>query len=183
MKYVFKGLKIFLAAILVVIGIMLLFGHHDIPLNELKAKYTNAASSFISVDGMEVHFRDEILATFHLFSYDCPQMSLFADVGGCCVADEFARLAAGEIDVAVIVVLYYLFSAQPELAVFVGGKSAHEVAQFEASLGFYHDAAVHFGYSALMVLEEAECIHPAVSDQHVFLVLRLFGSCIGAFCH
>ncbi len=59
MKYVFKGLKIFLAAILVVIGIMLLFGHHDIPLNELKAKYTNAASSFISVDGMDVHFRDE----------------------------------------------------------------------------------------------------------------------------
>ena len=131
----------------------------------------------------QVHFHDETLATFHLFFYDYPQVSLFTDVGGGRVADEFARLAAGEIDVAVIVVLYYLFPAQPELAALVGGKLAHEVAQFEASLGLYHDAAVYFGYSALMVLKEAERVHPAVSNQHVFLVLCLFGSCIGAFCH
>jgi pimeloyl-ACP methyl ester carboxylesterase len=46
-------------AALAVIGAVFLFGHRDIPLRELKAKYTNSASAFISVDGMEVHFRDE----------------------------------------------------------------------------------------------------------------------------
>ena len=60
MKYLSKSLKIILScAALITIGIIIFFGHRDIPLNELKAKYTNAASSFISVDGMEVHFRDE----------------------------------------------------------------------------------------------------------------------------
>ncbi|AUC81604.1 alpha/beta fold hydrolase [Lacinutrix sp. Bg11-31] len=60
MKYIIKVLKIILTiTILVTIGIVLLFGHRNIPLNELKAKYTNAASSFISVNGMDVHFRDE----------------------------------------------------------------------------------------------------------------------------
>jgi pimeloyl-ACP methyl ester carboxylesterase len=60
MKYLIKGLKIVLTfALLFVIAIMILFGHRDIPLNELKAKYTNTESSFISVDGMDVHFRDE----------------------------------------------------------------------------------------------------------------------------
>lgn len=60
MKYLIKGLKIVLTfALLFVIAIMILFGHPDIPLNELKAKYTNTESSFISVDGMDVHFRDE----------------------------------------------------------------------------------------------------------------------------
>lgn len=60
MKYLIKGLKIVLTfALLFVIAIMILFGHPDIPLNELKVKYTNTESSFISVDGMDVHFRDE----------------------------------------------------------------------------------------------------------------------------
>lgn len=60
MKYLTKSLKIILSfAALIIIGIIFFFGHRDIPLNELKAKYTNTASSFISVDGMEVHFRDE----------------------------------------------------------------------------------------------------------------------------
>jgi pimeloyl-ACP methyl ester carboxylesterase len=60
MKYLIKGLKIVLTfALLFVIAIVILFGHPDIPLNELKAKYTNTESSFISVDGMDVHFRDE----------------------------------------------------------------------------------------------------------------------------
>jgi len=60
MKYLIKGLKIFIAiAILIIVGIILFFGHRDIPIDELKAKYTNEASSFISVDGMDVHFRDE----------------------------------------------------------------------------------------------------------------------------
>ena len=60
MKYLIKGLKIVLTfALLFIIAIVILFGHPDIPLNELKAKYTNTESSFISVDGMDVHFRDE----------------------------------------------------------------------------------------------------------------------------
>jgi pimeloyl-ACP methyl ester carboxylesterase len=60
MKYFLKGLKIFLIfTILVAIGSLLFFGHRDIPMNELKAKYANTASSFISVNGMDVHFRDE----------------------------------------------------------------------------------------------------------------------------
>lgn len=60
MKYLSKSLKIILScAALITIGIIIFFGHRDIPLNELRAKYTNTASSFVSVDGMEVHFRDE----------------------------------------------------------------------------------------------------------------------------
>jgi hypothetical protein len=50
-------------------------------------------------------------------------------------------------------------------------------------MGLYHNAAMYLGHGALVVLEEAERIHPAISDQHVFLVLSLFGSCLGAFCH
>jgi pimeloyl-ACP methyl ester carboxylesterase len=60
MKYLFKGLKILLSlALLFLLGIVLFFGYRDIPLDDLKAKYSNAASSFISVNGMEVHYRDE----------------------------------------------------------------------------------------------------------------------------
>jgi pimeloyl-ACP methyl ester carboxylesterase len=60
MKYVIKDVKVLLTfAALISIGIVLFFGHQDIPLNELKAKYANTASSFISVNGMDVHFRDE----------------------------------------------------------------------------------------------------------------------------
>ncbi len=60
MKYLIKLLKIILTfTILIVTGIILFFGHRDIPLDELKVTYTNTASSFISVNGMDVHFRDE----------------------------------------------------------------------------------------------------------------------------
>jgi hypothetical protein len=59
MKYLSKSLKLFCCAALITIGIIIFFGHRDIPLNELRAKYTNTASSFVSVDGMDVHFRDE----------------------------------------------------------------------------------------------------------------------------
>ena len=31
----------------------------DIPLEELKAKYTNEESDFVKLRGMDVHFRDE----------------------------------------------------------------------------------------------------------------------------
>lgn len=60
MKYLTKSLKIILScAALIIIGIIYFFGHRDIPLNELKAKYANTSSSFIFVNGMDVHFRDE----------------------------------------------------------------------------------------------------------------------------
>ncbi|MDW5290697.1 alpha/beta hydrolase [Formosa sp. PL04] len=60
MRYFIKILKIISAfTILIILGIVVLYGHRDIPINELKPKYTNAASSFISIDGMDVHFRDE----------------------------------------------------------------------------------------------------------------------------
>lgn len=60
MKYLMKSLKVVLALfLLIIIGSFFLFGFRDIPLNELKAKYANESSSFISVDGMDVHYRDE----------------------------------------------------------------------------------------------------------------------------
>ncbi len=39
--------------------IVLLFGHRDIPLDKLKAKYAPAPSLFMALDGMQVHVRDE----------------------------------------------------------------------------------------------------------------------------
>ena len=60
MKYVTKTLLIaslFLGLIIAVI--VLLFGHRDIPLHDLKEKYAGTTSSFISVEGMDVHYRDE----------------------------------------------------------------------------------------------------------------------------
>ncbi len=60
MKHLLKGLKIIIiAAVILLLGLVLIFGHRDIRVSELKAKYTNAASAFILVDGMEVHYRDE----------------------------------------------------------------------------------------------------------------------------
>ena len=60
MKYFIKILKIFLIFfILVATVVVLLFGHQDIPLDSLEKKYSNPASSFISADGIDVHFRDE----------------------------------------------------------------------------------------------------------------------------
>ncbi len=60
MKYLIKILKIIVTfTILIVVGIVLFFYHRDIPLNELKETYADSASSFISVNGMDVHFRDE----------------------------------------------------------------------------------------------------------------------------
>jgi pimeloyl-ACP methyl ester carboxylesterase len=59
-KYLIKALKILLIfTILIIISVVLFYGHRDIPLNKLKEKYANKASSFISVNGMDVHFRDE----------------------------------------------------------------------------------------------------------------------------
>jgi len=44
---------------LLTVVISFLFGYQDIPLEDLKAKYAKEPSSFIAVNGMQVHFRDE----------------------------------------------------------------------------------------------------------------------------
>jgi pimeloyl-ACP methyl ester carboxylesterase len=44
---------------LLVILIISFYGYRDIPLTELKAKYAQSPSAFISIDGMDVHYRDE----------------------------------------------------------------------------------------------------------------------------
>ena len=60
MKKPLKYLKVLAGfVVLIIIGVILCYGHRDIPLNQLKAKYTDTASSFISVNGMDIHFRDE----------------------------------------------------------------------------------------------------------------------------
>lgn len=60
MKLITRILKISLLAIgALILLIVLLFGHRDISLKDLKAKYSNEYSSFISVEGMNVHYRDE----------------------------------------------------------------------------------------------------------------------------
>ncbi len=55
----FKKRYIFYAV--AVITIMLIKGaiYSDVSLEELKKEYTNEASQFIEIDGMQVHYRDE----------------------------------------------------------------------------------------------------------------------------
>ncbi|WP_299437109.1 alpha/beta hydrolase [uncultured Aquimarina sp.] len=60
MKLIIKTIKLLFFCIgFLTIVIIVLYGYRDIPLEDLKAKYARAPSSFISVDGMNVHFRDE----------------------------------------------------------------------------------------------------------------------------
>jgi pimeloyl-ACP methyl ester carboxylesterase len=54
----------FIKIILLVIALLLLliagfYGQRDIPVEKLKATYAQSPSSFISIDGMDVHYRDE----------------------------------------------------------------------------------------------------------------------------
>ena len=64
MNYLTKKLTVILSlTLLFIIAFILLFVDRDIPLNELKIKYANSSSSFIAVNGMDVHFRDEGLQT------------------------------------------------------------------------------------------------------------------------
>ncbi len=51
--------QILLAIVLLSLLVAVLFGYRDIPIEQLKSKYAPAPSSFIAVDGMDVHFRDE----------------------------------------------------------------------------------------------------------------------------
>lgn len=55
-----RVLKIALLGLVVVIILVAsLFGYKDIPLEELKEGYAPSPSAFISVNGMDVHYRDE----------------------------------------------------------------------------------------------------------------------------
>ena len=64
MKRIFaKIIKIILLGIgVLLILISAFFGYQDIPLEDLKAKYASNSSSFVPVDGMDVHYRDEGVA-------------------------------------------------------------------------------------------------------------------------
>jgi pimeloyl-ACP methyl ester carboxylesterase len=60
MKFLTKSLKILLIGFgTLALLVSIFFGYADIPLTDLKEKYAPPPSAFISVDGMEVHFRDE----------------------------------------------------------------------------------------------------------------------------
>ncbi|MDF1698548.1 MAG: alpha/beta hydrolase [Saprospiraceae bacterium] len=60
MKKITKIIKILLIGLgLVILGIVLLYGHRDIPFNELREKYAPPPSSFVLIEGMNVHYRDE----------------------------------------------------------------------------------------------------------------------------
>jgi len=56
-----KGLLLRLLTSLgfIILLVILLFGHTDIPLDELKAKYTLTSSEFMPLTGMDVHYADE----------------------------------------------------------------------------------------------------------------------------
>jgi pimeloyl-ACP methyl ester carboxylesterase len=55
--------KIVVLALLIIgifaVIVTLLFGYKDMPLEHLKAKYAKSPSAFITVDGMDVHYREE----------------------------------------------------------------------------------------------------------------------------
>jgi pimeloyl-ACP methyl ester carboxylesterase len=60
MKKLYKILKVSAYVIgSLVIVVSMLFGYQDIPLDDLKEKYAKYPSTFTSIDGMEVHFREE----------------------------------------------------------------------------------------------------------------------------
>ncbi len=63
-KVLTKIIKITLLGIgVLIILIASFFGYRDVSLESLKTKYASDPSSFISVDGMQVHYRDEGKAT------------------------------------------------------------------------------------------------------------------------
>lgn len=64
MNYLIKILKIILSlTALLIIAFIIIFSHRDIPLDDLKIKYANSNSSFVAVNKMDVHFRDEGVQT------------------------------------------------------------------------------------------------------------------------
>jgi len=64
MNYLIKILKIILSlTTLLIVAFIIIFSHRDIPLDDLKIKYANSNSSFVAVNKMDVHFRDEGVQT------------------------------------------------------------------------------------------------------------------------
>lgn len=60
MKLLIRIIKtVFGTVLLLVLLLVLFFGHKDIPVDQLKEKYANESSSFLSMDEMKVHYRDE----------------------------------------------------------------------------------------------------------------------------
>lgn len=60
MKRIAKFFKIlFFCIVVTFVIILILFGHADKSLAELKIKYANEPSAFINIDSMNVHYRDE----------------------------------------------------------------------------------------------------------------------------
>ncbi|MFT7033125.1 MAG: pimeloyl-ACP methyl ester carboxylesterase [Cyclobacteriaceae bacterium] len=60
MKLLTRLIKILLLSIgLLAVFIVSFYGFSDIPVNKLKVKYAQPPSSFISINGLDVHYRDE----------------------------------------------------------------------------------------------------------------------------
>lgn len=60
LKTILKFLKYaLLLFLMIVVGFCALNWRNDLPLSELKQKYTNSESKFVEMDGMQVHYRDE----------------------------------------------------------------------------------------------------------------------------
>lgn len=60
MKTILTFLKYpLLLLLLIVLGFCALNWRNDLPLDELKQKYSNSESEFVEIDGMQVHYRDE----------------------------------------------------------------------------------------------------------------------------
>ncbi|MBK7686655.1 MAG: alpha/beta hydrolase [Rhodocyclaceae bacterium] len=60
MRYIVRASLVFVATILViVIGVLVAFWAPDVPVEALKARWATPPSSFIAVNGMQVHIRDE----------------------------------------------------------------------------------------------------------------------------
>ena len=61
--------------ILILLSVTFLLGlasySPDIPVSELKIKYTNQFSKFIQIDGMDVHYRDEGIGQVIVLLHGC----------------------------------------------------------------------------------------------------------------
>ena len=64
MKTIFKFLKyLLLVIVILILGFVAFNWKNDVSVEELKKKYANAESEFVEINGMQVHFRDQGLAT------------------------------------------------------------------------------------------------------------------------
>ncbi len=64
MKTLFKFLKYLLfIVVILILGFIAFNWKNDVSVEELKKKYANAESEFVEIEGMQVHFRDQGIAT------------------------------------------------------------------------------------------------------------------------